>query len=329
MKNYLLLRTVMTACAVISSVPVFAGNLTVLPARMLTSTEAAQLPTTPGVVPLMVSFKTAAAVTTSRLGQGQTPNVARGTNTDAAVYLGSDGQNGQVLTPAPQPAPPVPGQNQIYSFKQSADAVQAWATMSGEGVPYINIRGYGQFEADGHVSWRATLPLPTGQHKVYLKVTVPSTAVFGNYDSNGPARYHLRANANVLVNGHSIFFGEAVRFNETTPIPNNDPECAFTNTEETAMRLRAYGQGLGFAAQDGDINTEQPSSQSQTITFLLGTFDSTESVDVQFLLNAEAMIENQCCHKPAMQGAKPDVFCSAANAGFDYQPTNLPVFYVQ
>ena len=158
------------------------------------------------------------------------------------------------------------------------------------GHPFLRFR---------HVSWRASLPLPGGLHKVYLKVTVPAVTVFGNYEENSPGRYRARARADVLVNGHSVYFGEAVRINESDPISSSYPaDCNFTS-QEKSIHLLTYGQPLGFSGS-ADINhgDPQPASTPQTVILYLGSFDSSESVDVQFVPNAEAMIENHCCQKP-------------------------------
>src|SRR5262249_30569816 len=109
------------ALTAIASLPAFSGNLTILPARELTPTEAAALPNKPGVTPVKVTFKTAASVNASRLGKNLAPLVSRHDGTTAAVYEGEDTLN-TVLSPSPSAAPPVPTATQFYQFKQSKDA---------------------------------------------------------------------------------------------------------------------------------------------------------------------------------------------------------------
>jgi hypothetical protein len=328
MKNYKLHLSA-AACALIAIIPAFGANPVALPARILSPNDAAALPNNAGVTTLPVTFKTAAYVNTSRLGAAPATSVQRGDSTTSAVYSGTDG-NGPALPQPAQPAPPLPLPGQEYEFKQSADAVQAWATMTSNGVPYIFVRGFGQFSADGHASWRTTLPLPNGKSKVYLKITVPPVTVFGNVDGSSPALYRARSRAEVLLNGHPIYLGEAIRENETSDVvPSSYPSnCQFAVSEKVVHTL-TFGDSLGFTAGDAPHTTGQFPSASQTVTLLLGTFDNTQPLDVQFLLNAETTLLNRCCHMPAMNNMPADVFCSASSAGFDYESGGSPVFYIQ
>ncbi len=329
MKIYNVYLNTAAIIAVIAGIPAFGANPYALPAYVLSPNDAAKLPITAGVTTLPVTFKTAAYVNASQLGAAPSASVQRGDGATSAVYFGTDGTGPALPQPA-EPAPPLPMAGQEYEFKQSADAVQAWATMTSNGVPYIFVRGFGQFSADGHASWRTTLPLPNGKSKVYLKITVPPVTVFGNVDGSSPALYRARSRAEVLLNGHPVYLGEAIRENETTDVvPSSYPSNCSFNVSEKVIHTLTLGDSLGYTAGDTSHTDGQFPSASQTVTLFLGIFDSTQPIDVQFLLNAETTLLNRCCHMPAMNNMPADVFCSASSAGFDYESGGSPVFYIQ
>ena len=326
MKNSIYLRA--AACVLTAGSAAFAANPSPLPVRILSPTEAAALPNTAGVTTVPVIFKTAAYVNASRLGGAPVATVKRGDAADAAVYYGTDGNGPAPAQPA-QPAPPAPLGGEFYNFKQSGDAVQTWATMTSTGVPFLLVKGFGQFSGEGHASWRTTLPLPNGKSNVYLKITVPAVTVYGNVDGSSPATYKARSRAQVLLNGHPVYAGEVIRANETTgTVPSLYPSnCEFSISEKVIHTL-TFGDSLGYTAGDIDHLTAQVPSTPQTIVLYLGLFDSTQTLDVQFLLNAEATMVNKCCQKPTVMNVPGELFCSASSAGFDYENAGSPLFYV-
>lgn len=322
---------------------VFAAVEGDLPVRVLSSAEAAALPGKPGVVMPAVTgtpdFKTAAAVSASAYSQTDASKVSRGLGATSAVYAGVGlpvpGQ------PAAAPAPPLPSGNQIFNFKQSGDSVQAWATMTGLGVPYVKVHGYGRFTGNADASWRASLSLPGGgSWKVYVTFAVPPVNVAGVYEQNGPSKYRSRARGEMLLNGHPVWFTEAVRFNSTLAGPDDSGACVGYKTEQ-ARHLRQFGAGLTFPGMSSPagggpgyidsfgFGATADASALQPVTLLAGTFTAGELLDLQFVLHAEANVEGRCCKKLNPDTNKDELFCTGADASIDYKAEYMPKFYLE
>lgn len=217
-----------------------------LPVKSLNSLEVQALPAVwlePGP---SQPFRFASAVRTSAYGLGSNDwKVQRSSSSNAAVH--------QSLPSASPPLLPTwPAGSSVFDFKVQHDHAQAWATMTSSGVPWIWLRGYGDYKAEAVASWNTTVTVPAGgQREVIVRFVLPPTTVSGVTEAQGPNAWRARLRAELLVNGFPAWSTEAVRlhtsasggaakpllqqFGDTLVFPSNDEDTSTTNDSEDGM----------------------------------------------------------------------------------------------
>lgn len=216
-----------------------------LPVRAMASGELGSLPAT-WLEPATHPFRFASAVRTSAYNLGSNDwKVQRSTGGNAAVH--------QSLPSASPPLLPTwPAGTSVFDFKVQHDHAQAWATMTSAGVPWIWLRGYGDYKAEAVASWNTTVTVPPGGlREVIVRFVVPPVVASGVTEAQGPNAWRSRFRAELLVNGFPAWSTDATRFHTSgsggaskpllqlfgDPLiwPTNDEDASATNDSEDGM----------------------------------------------------------------------------------------------
>jgi hypothetical protein len=298
---------VAAVCAAIALGAPAAGAAVELPV-----TELRECPLADGATQLSLAdlpFKTAAhgrvVVPTKGSPRQKTQRTETGT---AAVYESLPAVSRPLL-------PPFPSGDDVFDFKETSDAAQAWATMTDAGIPYLFVQGFGRFEATGTAAWTATLTTPNQPAEVIVRFTIPSAGVTGNTEQDGPALWQSRIRAELLVNGYPAWSTEALRFNEKD------------GAIEKNRYLESFGQTLSFPP---GANT---ASTPRTVCLTLGTLPGNLTLELGMVLRASsrtlddpdvlAADDNECVEK------NDEFFCSRGTATVQGDPDGVPAFLLR
>ncbi len=293
---------------------------TVMPARELSPFESLSLFQSGSLTQVFPALKVATqgSVTTKN---GSAADTDRKSNVAAAIYVGAALPN-QPVSPAPAVnAAPV---NQYFDFKKSGDSAQVFATAQANGLPFMYVNSFGQADARGTVSWSTrVVPTSVGATPVYVQFVLPKITINGFTEQDGLGRRQVRYRAELMVHDHPVWQSEALR---QTVISNANvgPEDACEPGFEKANLLSTYGRTIGFT------ETESKESTKQTILLNLGSFNSTQPVDITFVLRLDAQSITKCCKKLNPNTGKDELFCTRATATVDWDNTitNPVRFYV-
>ena len=66
------------------------------------------------------------------------------------------------------------GAEQRLGFKQSWNSAEGWATMRGNGMPFLDLLVFGKAAASGAASWNAKITMPTSNH-LYVRFLLPGS----------------------------------------------------------------------------------------------------------------------------------------------------------
>ena len=255
---------------------------------------------------------------------GGSIKVARPTAGHAAVY-----------TSAPVSSPPLLpatlGAAQKFEFKTVGDHVQAWATMTDQGVPHVWLRGSGQFKGDATVSWRTSFNVHPQQPQVVLvRLVLPPLSVSGVNEQQGYALWRSRLRGELLANGVPVWSTDALRL-------AHDPKVVNSNLSETVV-LQEFGHALRLPDDDEDdddgnnsARANQPGAPKQILYVTLGNLPAGKQVDLSFVLRATAFTDpvaggasnNHRCKKQVNE-----FFCAQAAVTIDGAGGEAPRIYL-
>ena len=282
-----------------------------LPVRELTPAQADAVLDKPDLVTTWLSslsLKTAAMVRADAIAPGSPgQDVERATDAVAAVYA-SDVKSSVTDDGHEGPVEPLPGE--LFNFKVSGDAAQAWATMSASGHPFLMLWALGQSSGHAVASWRTgfTVGGPNSQ-QVYLQVPMPGVTVTGVNEADGPSLWRSRFRADLMVNGFPGWSTDVVRFNELNSYGSDD-------SGEKARHLTVFGSTtLGHIDGSGETSD---GSTAKTIMLYLGTFPAGSTVDVSLVMRAEARVETAC------DVETEELFCTRATVRTIWPTTRSP-----
>lgn len=284
------------------------------PVHPLTPQQAAGLGAFTPVPLLSAAFTTSALVQVE--GGGPSKNdVSRHAGATSAGYAGVS-----KFDPMSPPGVPAtsgePAGNTRFDFKKAGDSAQGWATMSDAGMPFLSLTAFGLGKASGTASWRARVNTAPGADNVYVQFHLPVATVTGFTEQNGPSRWQSRVRADLFVGGHPFWSTEASRQAELVDDPGGD-SCA--NGVEKQQYLTAYGSPIGFKA-----DKPGQSSTAQTVTLWLGAFPVGQTVDLSFVVRADAQTFKPCCNKQ-LDADNKELFCTRATATLDWDAGTQPV----
>jgi hypothetical protein len=282
-----------------------------LPVRELTAAQTDVLLDKPDLVTTWLSsltLKTAAMVRADAIAPGSAgQDVERATGAVAAVYA-SDVKSSVTDSGHAGPTEPVAGE--LFNFKVSGDAAQAWATMSASGHPFLMLWALGQSSGHAVASWRTgfTVGGPNSQ-QVYLQMPMPGVTVTGVNEADGPSLWRSRFRADLMVNGFPGWSTDVVRFNELNSYGSDD-------SGEKARHLTVFGSPtLGHTDGSGETSD---GSTPKTLMLYLGTFPAGSTIDVSLVMRAEARVETAC------DVETEELFCTRATVRTIWPTTRSP-----
>lgn len=285
--------------------------------KTLNQTEILQLPAQ-WHEPANHAFSFAAAVRTSATGFASNGfKVKRSTSSDAAVY--------QSLPAATPPLlPGFPSSSAIFDFKTVHDHAQAWATMTSNGVPWIWLRGFGDYKAEATASWNTTITIPAGsQREVVLRFVVPPAGVNGTTEAEGRNAWRARLRAELLVNGAPAWSSEALRLRVDGSGSAN------------MTLLQQFGDELGFATNDEDTSTSNNSPASPidkttklTLYLSVGRFDPGAVVTLSMIHRADVFSEPTGGGLHKCREKSNEWFCSGSSVTIDGSTAEAPRIYL-
>jgi hypothetical protein len=245
-------------------------------------------------------------------------DVSRHANAASGAYGGVGQPDPVNPPPGPVTAAP-PAATSFFDFKKSGDSAQAWATTTVAGMPFIALQTFGQAGASGAASWRARITTTPGHENVYVRFRLPAAELTGFTEQNGPSPYQVRMRADLSVNGHPFWSSEASRRSTLAAggMGGGGDNCA--NGFEGSNKLFAFGQPLGFTEDKAVLST------ARVTTLWLGAFPAGQTVEIAFLVRADALVERQCCPHDAM--GKPEFFCTRATANVKWDNAASPVTF--
>ncbi len=286
-----------------------------LPVRELTAQQAATVAGYTEVTLADAGFATSTLVDVAALSQGTQTDVQRGAVATAASYAGLSLP--YPIQPPPGPAvsaPPDAGSH--IEFKKGGDSGQGWATMSGAGMPFLDLTSFGQASARGTASWTARVPIGSTDTNLYVQFHVPAVEVTGFTEQNGPSVWQDRLRAELLMNGHPVWGTEAQRKTSLgNPLSPGGDNCI--DDFEASDDLVTFGSSIGLVSNPGT------KSVPSTVTLWMGSFPPNQTVEVSLILQGDTQVERQCCDHD-MDG-KPDEFCTRASLVSDWDETPDPV----
>lgn len=283
-------------------------------------TSATDINTISGYAPISVAgpdFKTGAMVDVSAKSSGNgVPKTAsdakRASNFTTAAVTAAVGKVVPLAAPAENGAP-TPATH--IAFKQSWNSAQAWATMRGNGMPFITLQAFGNANAEGAATWNAKIVMPQA-NGLYVRFKLPSLGLKGTLEADGPSTYQGRLRAELLVNGHSVWTSEANRMNQLTL--NSSDECT-GDTEKPAL-LMPYGVDIGLTSN------QQTSGPARTVTLGLGQFSAGQQVEVTLVVRADSQVNRICCIKPGPDDPM-ESFCTGMVATVNWSDDANPVTF--
>jgi hypothetical protein len=262
-------------------------------------------------------FKTAATVSVSAKSSNNAMPVTssdtqRASNFSTAAVAAVVGKVVPQVAPAENAPPP---SNSHIGFKESWNSAQAWATMRGNGMPFLSLQSFGNASASGAASWTARLVI--GQaNGLYVRFRLPSIQLRGTLEEDGPSVYQGRVRAELLVNGHSVWTSEANRVNE---LSKNSSDVCIGDTEKR-VSLQQFGDAIGLAA------SQLTDALARTITLGLGQFASGQQVDVTLVVRADSQVDRICCIKSGANDPM-ESFCTGLVAQVKWLDEANPVSF--
>ena len=292
--------TTRIVCAVLATAIAFAADM-----PRVKETTAVQVKDYPQLFIAGPDFRTAASVeVTAAPNKSGNPvqvasDAARASNGDSAAVAVVVGK----VKPAVQPAlNGSPGPDQRIGFKESWNSAQAWATMRGNGLPFLDMQTFGKGIASGTAAWNAKIVMPQN-NGLYVTFSLPVMKVFNMHEGEGPSSYQGRVRVELLLNGHSVWTSEANRLNTLTG--NFSGECT-TDTAQPSV-LTEFGKATGLNASDVSIG-----SSEKSVTLSLGQFAAAQEVEVSLVVRADSQTNRICCIKPV--NGVDQSFCSGSQA---------------
>lgn len=297
-----------------------------LPVKVLSRPETGVLSGMPSLGPANHPFKMAATVKASAHNQGNpAARVQRKVNNHAAVYRGLPNNT-------PLPLPYWPTSADLHSFITTGDLVQAWATMTADGIPNLYLVGYGEFQADATVSWTTSVTIPAGpSRELVVYFALPPASVAGDTEQDGIALWRSRLRGELLVNGYPAWSTEAMRF-------TIDPYKSNNSLVQTLV-LQQFGEPLNFPTDDedgvsgNDSNAGSVSSPSTThhVYLSLGRFAGGEVVDLSMIVRGTALTLPKAAggtdHRCRYSSAESRFFCSRASLSVNGNSGYAPRIY--
>jgi len=272
MRTLLLL---VAACAAVHA------NAAELPFRLATSGEVTSL-AQPSVIatPLnQTDFMTGAHVTVKKPSSNTTSKAQRANQATSAVYKAAISAG---TDPNPHPVPPAVQPGDFVYYEDNHDSVQAWATMSELGQPFVMVYADGQTQGSATASWSTRYLVPgSGNRDVYVQFKIPAVNFGGRFEDAHPSLTWARMRTDFLVNAYPAWSTETTRFNETWIDPDTN------RLREKAVHLETFGFDLGL---DADHTT----STARTITLKLGTYPAGKPLDLTLLFQVEGKLESEC-----------------------------------
>lgn len=317
------LPTLILAVGVWSAAAAPAAAQTALVLRTLTPPEASAVDGLASVPQADLNLRTAAAVVISTIDKAQLPNPIRKQSVqrrnlglDAAVYASLPAKTAPLL-PAGTAA-------YVHDFVKVGDSVQAWATMTAQGVPHLRIVGHGEFAAESTASWtgRYTLAGSTSKELV-LRFMVPPTVVDGDTEGDAPAAWRARMRTDVLVNGYPAWSTEALRLRAdySKPNPPGPPlpqELAVLQTFGDPLVFPTNDEDLpplqGGPANDTDKTNMANASDARIVHLSLGRFNPGQQVEISMIVRGNAFTEardaSKTDHRCRERPTPGEWFCS-------------------
>ena len=262
-------------------------------------------------------FKTAVLAEVSGDGLAKQTAVERAdAGSVAAAYAGV--AKSYAEAPVTSPAETGPMINQLFDFKKSKDAAQAWATMRSNGMQYVMTNTFGKAEAAGTASWTAKLTVPAGGY-LYVRFTLPDIKVTGNLEQDGPGKFQARYRADLLVNGFPAWTTEAIRANMLNKELDDPKNCTIAANKK--IFLSTFGKPFdnNFMASS-DENT---SSVKKVVTLKIGPLEPGQVVDVKLVARMDAENSAKCCTDINLKPLAP--FCTRATAEMGWPADAEPV----
>ncbi|MBL8333138.1 MAG: hypothetical protein JNM08_08545 [Rubrivivax sp.] len=293
-----------------------------LPVKVLTGNDLLTLPAVwlePGP---SQPFRFASAVRTSAYNLGNNDwKVQRSTSGNAAVHQSLPAANPPLL-------PTWPTGSSVFDFKVQHDHAQAWATMSSTGVPWIWLRGFGDYKAEAVSSWNTTVTVPAGGlREVIVRFVLPPATVSGVTEQQGPNAWRARLRAELLVNGFPAWSTEALRFHTSASGGTSKP------------LLQQFGNALFFPTNDEDASTTNDSedgmngaSTKTTVHLSLGLFSPGSVIELSMIHRANVFSQptsggsHRCKHDTY---PVDDWFCSGSGITINGSTGEAPRIYLK
>ncbi len=264
------------------------------------------------------NFRTAAAVNVTAKPSQTGQDVQRQPDATSAAYAGLSLKTYAISPPPARATTGEPASSSRFAFKQSGDAGQAWATMTGDGMPYVDTQALGLSSASGSASWQAWITTTAGHENVYVRFVLPSANISGATEQNGPSPWQARVRAELMVNGHPFWLAEGSRVAQLDPNGQGGGGDNCSNGFEGTNKVLAFGAPLGFS-------DAKETSKQQVVNLWLGAFPAGQTVAVSFIVRADAQVARPCCPHDA-QG-KPEFFCTRATATVGWDTAAKPVHF--
>ncbi|MBC7928878.1 MAG: hypothetical protein H7039_24810 [Bryobacteraceae bacterium] len=207
-----------------------------------------------------------------------------------------------------------PSAAERISFKESWNSAQAWATMRGDGMPYLSMQAFGKASASGTAAWNARIVMPQS-NPLFVRFVIPQVSVKGVVESDGPAIYQGRYRTELLVNGHSVWTSEANRQNELYNVWPN----ACTDGSEKSTSLTQFGSSTGLVSNPATAAAEK------NIYVGLGSFSAGQEIEVSLIIRADTQVKTKCCIQ-TMDGAQ-ESFCTGSTTTVSWSNTQNPVAF--
>jgi hypothetical protein len=329
------MRTVIALLA--SSVTFVAAHADELPFRPATPWEVSFLVqggvVQPGVIatPLnQTSFSTAATVTVHKLTDTSLAPSSTQRNFMALSHVYKPALSAgsptpiAVLVPNAPPAPPTPmgDTSGLMDYPVTPNSVQAWATMSELGAPFLFVYTNGQSKGQSAASWSTQYTVPgSGNRDVYVQLAIPLVQFKGRWEDGAPSVSRARMRMDFLVNGYPAWSTESIRVNEVG-----------TDLKEKAVFVETFGNSIGLQALDS-INAV---SSAQTVTIKLGTYLAGTVLDLSQLFQVEGQVDSVCVPEVTKDGQPildedsklQENYCGGVLVKIDWNPAApQPTFY--
>ncbi len=290
------------------------------PVRQLSTVETAVADGLPSLFGSALALKVASMVRASAYNKGN-PKLAvqRPASGNAASYAGLPAASPPLL-------PTWPAGASLFDFTVTGDAAQSWATMTADGVPYLFVRGFGEFSAEATASWTSTVTLPASSKEVVLRLVIPPASVGGDTEDDARAWWRSQLRAELMVNGYPAWSSEALRLRA-----DYKNSASSNNTLEV---LQQFGQPLPFATDDEDGNSANDSrdgnldtpSARKVVYLSLGRFDANAQLHLAMVWRGRALTVPETAggtdHRCKSTAAQ--YFCSRGSMSLQGAPNDGP-----